>query len=174
MSKCYQFKGVSVLKHGYDVLHKFNELYNHLFFNKELSSEWRIPEWINKFKESDFERLEDIRTYIVYHDCGKPKCISFDDKGRKHFYNHDIYSYLTFKEYCNNDFIANLILLDMTVHKKDMEELFLNSKYAKILLLVGLCELHANAEMFGGINSDSFKIKLKRLNKNGKRIFRCS
>jgi hypothetical protein len=33
-----------------------------------------------------------------------------------------------------------------------------------------LCEIHANADMFGGINSTSFKIKFKQINKRGKAI----
>jgi hypothetical protein len=37
-------------------------------------------------------------------------------------------------------------------------------------LLTGLCEIHSNARMFGGIESTGFKIKWKHLDKMGKRI----
>lgn len=33
--------------------------------------------------------------------------------------------------------------------------------------LVGLAEVYANAELFGGFDSDSFKIKLKKIVRNG-------
>ena len=38
------------------------------------------------------------------------------------------------------------------------------------LLLAGLAEIHSNAEMFGGLDSVSFKIKWKQINKRGKAI----
>ena len=38
------------------------------------------------------------------------------------------------------------------------------------LLITALCEVHANAEMFGGIESVNFKIKTKQINKRGKSI----
>jgi hypothetical protein len=39
-----------------------------------------------------------------------------------------------------------------------------------VLLLTGLCELHSNAQMFGGIDSTSFKIKFKQLERLGKKV----
>jgi len=45
-----------------------------------------------------------------------------------------------------------------------------SSEHAFSLLVAALCELHANAKMFGGIESTSFKIKWKKLNKRGKQI----
>lgn len=38
------------------------------------------------------------------------------------------------------------------------------------LLLTGLAEIHANASMFGGLESTSFKIKWKHLDKRGRQI----
>lgn len=63
----------------------------------------------------------------------------------------------------------------MEIHllKADMTTSFCqDKKTALTLLLIGLCELHSNAEMFGGIESTSFKIKWKSLSKNGKRIIK--
>lgn len=44
---------------------------------------------------------------------------------------------------------------------KDLEQLNVTPQFWT-LLLVTLCELHANASLFGGLNSESFKIKYKR------------
>jgi uncharacterized protein YukE len=40
------------------------------------------------------------------------------------------------------------------------------------LLITGLAEIHANAEMFGGLNSIGFKIKYKQINQRGKQILK--
>lgn len=40
------------------------------------------------------------------------------------------------------------------------------------LLVTGLAEIHANAEMFGGLNSIGFKIKYKQINQRGKQILK--
>lgn len=38
------------------------------------------------------------------------------------------------------------------------------------LLIAGLCEVHSNASMFGGIDSVSFKIKWKQIDRRGREI----
>ncbi len=43
-------------------------------------------------------------------------------------------------------------------------------KDAFTLLLAALAEIHSNSRMFGGENSDSFKIKFKKLEQRGKQI----
>ncbi len=40
------------------------------------------------------------------------------------------------------------------------------------LLITGLTEIHANAEMFGGIESNSYKIKYKQIDSRGKKIIK--
>jgi hypothetical protein len=37
-------------------------------------------------------------------------------------------------------------------------------------IIVGLAEMNSNAEMFGGVNSDSYKIKYKNFDKYAKRV----
>lgn len=49
-------------------------------------------------------------------------------------------------------------------------EEFAGRPHAVALLLTGLAEVHANASMFGGIESTSFKIKWKNLDKRGRAI----
>ena len=41
---------------------------------------------------------------------------------------------------------------------------------APTLLLTALAEVHSNAIMFGGLTSDSFKMKAKHLDKRGRQV----
>ena len=62
--------------------------------------------------------------------------------------------------------------MDMDIHllKADGIEEFASRPEAATLLLTSLAEIHSNAAMFGGIDSTSFKIKWKHINKRGKKI----
>jgi hypothetical protein len=113
-----------------------------------------------------------MAAYHLYHDCGKPHCLVFDEEGRRHFPNHAAASYLTWGRHSDNRQIGNLILMDMDIHLLKAEGLaeFAARPEALSLLLTGLAEVHANASMFGGIESTSFKIKYKHLDKRGKQI----
>ena len=113
----------------------------------------------------------------MYHDCGKPYCRSVDTEGKTHFVNHAAVSretYLT--KVSDNVVIANLIGWDMVLHTCTGEELHKymtevwTPKDAFTLLITAFAEIHANASMFGGIESLSFKIKYKHLCKQGKRM----
>ena len=59
-----------------------------------------------------------------------------------------------------------------TIKAKDIDSFCEDPKIALTLLIIGLCELHSNAELFGGIESTSFKIKYKQINKRGARIIK--
>jgi hypothetical protein len=52
---------------------------------------------------------------------------------------------------------------------EDVEDFCKDPKMACTLLLSALAEVHSNANMFGGIDSTSFKIKWKHLDKRGKK-----
>jgi uncharacterized protein YlaN (UPF0358 family) len=60
----------------------------------------------------------------------------------------------------------------MYIHllKSDGVDEFCKNPNAITLLLTGLSEIHSNSQMFGGIDSISFKIKWKCINKRGKQI----
>lgn len=60
--------------------------------------------------------------------------------------------------------------MDMHLLKSDNVEPFARRAEAATLLLTSLAEIHANASMFGGIESTSFKIKYKHIAKRGKQI----
>jgi len=177
MKTCFQFENMSVLDHGLSVHAWFSDLYGHLMNGSPLTRQWRLPDWIYdpiiKERILDFDLL---RTYQIYHDCGKPLCRTVDENGRQHFPNHAEISRQRWLE-CSDrsetsQQIAKLIAMDMDIHllKNDGLDEFAQRKEAISLLLTGLCELHSNAQMFGGVDSTGFKIKWKHTNKMGARI----
>ncbi len=71
-----------------------------------------------------------------------------------------------------NEDISMLIKNDMKAHLTKPSEFkeFMKCDNYKILLITALCELHSNAVMFGGTESQNFKIKYKKLNRLGKNV----
>ena len=179
MKTCFQSKGQSILEHGESVHAYFNDLYNHLYRGEELKFEWRLPEWVtaNKdFIKANLLDLDILRDYQIYHDCGKPLCVTIDELGKQHFPNHAEASKQRWTECTVGDprnvQVGELIGMDMDIHLLNSESLteFSKRKEAISLMMTGLCEVHSNAAMFGGIESTSFKIKFKHIEKRGRQI----
>lgn len=175
MKDCEQTKGQSVLQHGISVKNYTFDLINHLRFNTPLKYEWVLPDWLYENKDLILSNLPSDKTlkyYTILHDCGKPYCLEYDEDGRKHFPNHAQISFETFNQVFDDEIAAHLIKHDMDIHllKADEVEEFCKNPYALTLLLVGLSEIHSNANMFGGLDSTSFKIKWKKINQRGKKI----
>lgn len=175
MKSCEQTKGMSVLEHGISVKNYLFDLINHLRDKTPLKYEWKLPEWV--YENSDFilNQLPDEKTlslYTTYHDCGKPFCLEVDLEGKRHFPNHAEKSYEIFNQVFKNKIAADLVKHDMDIHilKADGVEDFCKNPLAITLLITGLAEIHSNAAMFGGIDSTSFKIKLKSITQRGKQI----
>lgn len=180
MLNCYQFKTMSILEHGQDVSKYFDDLYNHLIYDQALTLQWKLPSWFNENKELIKNHLLDfeiLKTYQIYHDCGKPYCRVVDEKGQ-HFPNHANISKAIWLECSDNSSeaiqIAKLIEMDMDIHllKSEGIESFAKQKEAISLLLTGLAEIHSNSIMFGGLESVGFKIKFKQIDKTGKTIIK--
>jgi len=176
MKNCEQTKGMSILDHGNMVAEYSNDLVNHLYYENPLMYEWKLPEWlalnIDLIADNLYED-KDLEVYQVFHDCGKPFCRIIDNESRVHFPNHAKISGEIFRQvFSNKDYIAKLIEMDMDVHllKSQEVEEFSKRPEAISLLITALAEIHANASMFGGIDSVSFKIKWKQINKRGKQI----
>lgn len=121
-----------------------------------------------------------LTNYQIYHDIGKPYCKIYDlDNKSYHFPDHANISGNIYNEITNDLTISELIRRDMEIHlikAKDINS-FLGDNNLSImkaisLLLTGLSEIHANAAMFGGIDSTSFKIKFKQINSRGKAILK--
>jgi len=175
MEGCEQMKGMSVLEHGKNVAKKFALIVGGAW------SGMRVPDWLRdyfpKIKDSIYPVASVGMIYAVYHDCGKPFCVEEDKDGRRHFPNHAKVSEKKYLEYhpFSDSRVSDLIRDDMDIHVLKVDEfkeklMCWSRGHAFTLLLMALAEVHANAEMFGGIESDSFKMKWKRVNSRGKII----
>ena len=176
MRNCEQTKGMSIIEHGNMVSDYSNDLLEHLYYERSLKYEWKLPVWLLPnidFISDNIYVNKDLCTYQVFHDCGKPFCKVVDQEGGVHFPNHAKISGEIFRKvFSNKEHIARLIEMDMDIHLLKSEDVleFSNRPEAISLLITALVEIHANASLFGGIDSVSFKIKWKHINKRGKHI----
>lgn len=165
-----------MIKHGLLVKHRYVDLISHLRDKQELQlPDWRLPDWINNpILLEDLPDDEIMASYHIYHDCGKPYCLTIDEDGKRHFPDHANVSADCWISSGGSVEIAELIRSDMLIHTiKDADvDQFSQNKYACALILTGLAEIHANASMFGGIESTSFKIKYKQIDKRGSAILK--
>src|SRR5579885_3395648 len=174
MQNCPQTETQSVYEHGVSVRDHIFQLISFLETG-QIVGEWRLPEWLYEYRQELLSSLcskDIIEEYTIFHDCGKPYCIILDENGKRHFPNHAEVSYKTWLNVSSNQQIAKLIKMDMMIHTIkacDIDE-FIKHPEATTLLLAGLAEVHANAKMFGGLTSESFKIKWSQINKRGKAI----
>ncbi len=177
MKNCPQTDSQSVYEHGVSVKEHIFELIVFLQNGRFIDDGWKLPTWMYEYREQLYASLlptEIIDQYAVFHDCGKPYCLTIDEQGRRHFPNHPEVSYNIWLAVGRHETVANLIRWDMKIHTMkaaDVDE-FCQHKEAVTLLIAGLAEIHSNAKMFGGIDSESFKIKWSQINKRGKAICR--
>jgi hypothetical protein len=163
----------SVWDHGQSVQNYMNDLLDHLQKDTPLKYEWKLPDWIyDPILLESLPNKETLDLYTLYHDCGKPFCLIYDEDGRKHFPNHAEVSCNTFNKVFDNSVSADLISRDMDFHllRADKLQEFSEYEYATTLILSALSEVHSNATMFGGTDSVSFKIKWKHSNKRGRQV----
>jgi len=174
MKTCQQSPTQNVLEHGISVKNHFFELVDSLKNNSDLQN-WKLPDWLPKYSDQLVAKLlptDVIEEYLVYHDCSKPYCQTIDDEGKTHFTGHAELSYAIWLSYGGNHQAAKLMKMDMIVHQMKTSEIdeFIKNPEAATLLLAALSEIHANAALFGGFDSVSFKIKFKHLNRIGNKI----
>lgn len=179
MKICPQTKNQSVWEHGESVRNHLSKLIAFLRGNEKTLEGWKLPNWIFSYRSELMSSLasdEVLEAYTLYHDCGKPFCRTVDEEGKQHFPDHAKVSYARYLEVfdgADNCYeIAELIAHDMDIHTMSSSdiEVFCKLKNATSLLLAGIAEIHSNAAMFGGIESVSFKIKWKQIDKRGKAI----
>lgn len=170
MQSTYQFENVTIYQHGVMVHEKYLELINIL--KGRTDNVYNLPkqliDWFTNLdtnNNSNMLAIDDIRQYHYWHDCGKPSCISYDADGKKHFHNHALHSFNQYTLLFGESDISYLILHDMDFHvmKGDDISALWNTKHSSLLYLTAWAEILANCEMFGGIDSISYKIKRKHL-----------
>jgi hypothetical protein len=174
MQNCPQTDTQSVYEHGVSVRDHIFQLIDFLETG-EIQGEWKLPSWMHEHRQDLLKSLlsrETIAEYALFHDCGKPYCLTIDENGKRHFPNHAEVSYQTWLSVSDNQQVAKLIKMDMKIHTIKANEIdeFIQHPEAITLLIAGLAEVHSNAKMFGGMESDSFKIKWGQINKRGKAI----
>lgn len=173
MRQCEQTSGMTILQHGEMVQDYYEDLLAHITEAHPLRHSWKLPAWIYSKHLWALRVAEQTGyTYRVYHDCGKPFCREVDQDGRVHFPDHAAISARVWREAGGAELEATLMAMDMDIHllKAEGLEHFAARPEAATLLITGLCEIHANASLFGGIDSSSFKIKYKHIDRRGKQI----
>ncbi|KVP75482.1 hypothetical protein WJ96_07175 [Burkholderia ubonensis] len=178
MRACMQFRTQNVLEHGEAVLAKYQTLMAHARDGR-LPDGWRQPKW---WTPETAQRLaqaqppEAIMTnYLRYHDCGKPICRIQDEAGRQHFPNHAAVSAQLWAQIGGHPDEVWLMANDMLLHTGSAEECeaIRGRHLAPALMFAALSEIHANAEMFGGIETDSFKSKAKQLERRTTQLLKA-
>jgi hypothetical protein len=168
MESTLQTEGQNMIQHGESVRDHLFDLINFLRDpHYRPKYQWRYPQWLLHNAQNLLEK------YAFWHDCGKPFCKIVDSEGKTHFPGHAKESAKIFRElYPEWEQSARLIEQDMDIHTLPAEEIeeFAKRPEAVALLLSGLAAIHSNAEMFGGLMSDSFKAKWKHLDRRGKAI----
>lgn len=137
-----------------------------------------LPEWYLKHSKniiSNIPSIEELYTYAEFHDSGKPFCHYKDERGN-HFPNHEAISEEINNKLFNNKNINWLTRHDMFFHTCSANDIdtIRNNPLAGGLLLASLAAIHANADMFGGIESTSFKIKWKQIDRRGNALFKVT
>jgi hypothetical protein len=164
-----QNKSESVYDHCISVRNKLEQLLD------SNTKGFILPSWYNKNIDkinSSITNKEELYNYAEFHDSGKPFCFIKDEKGY-HFPNHEKISKEINSKLFNNDNINWLTEHDMFFHTcsaNDVDSIKEN-KLSIPLLISSLAAIHANLDMFGGIDSLSFKIKWKQIDRRGNRLF---
>lgn len=178
MKNTYQFENIDMIKHGEMVYEQYLKLMQAIqekdeqyFKDIGFTLDW---EFIEKLYMSQYD-TKTMQSYQIYHDCGKHLSKTIDENGKIHYKNHAQYSSDLYGEYFNNEIAQDLILKDLNFHIFKAEEMtdwlkIENTKTLASLYLTAWSEILANSSMFGGILSESFKIKRKRLIQHGKKL----
>ena len=172
MKNTYQTSNIDMLEHGLMVNKSYNKIIK------------KDPTYMEHFDfpEESLDALIGLqydhilmRHYHIYHDCGKPFCQVTDENGKNHYPDHAKKSAEIHQKYFDSPTANLLIENDMIFHtlKGDELEKWLltqNKQLIASLYLTAWAEIFANSTMFGGFQSDSFKIKRKKLNNSFKKM----
>lgn len=170
MESTYQFKTLSIMGHGKAVRDKYKDIIKDL---DEGTGRYEVPDLLKSnwlYLKSLLYSDKIMETYHIYHDCGKPYCLTIDENGKQHFPDHANVSAKIFRQFFNDEIAAKLIESDMIFHAGSAEDIDAfkareNARFRFSLWFTSLAELYANKEMFDDANQLSFKIKYKKLNR---------
>jgi hypothetical protein len=171
MKRCEQAPGLNMLQHGEKVHQEYNALMESLSLGNECEELQAI---LLKFG-GNLPPSEVLKQYHVYHDCGKHLCLTITEDGKRHFPNHAAISANQYAVVFPEDkFTSILIAHDMDFHICKGDELMrvISNPIAPILYFTAWAEINANASMFGGKSSESYKIKRSRLIQAGKKLLK--
>jgi hypothetical protein len=169
MEACLQAPNLNMLQHGQLVHEKYKELIDEL---EKGEAPTELQQIYSKFSLPPASVLQ---PYHVYHDCGKHLTLTIDEDGKRHFPDHANISAQQYSHLFPDDlFTTNLIRRDMDFHTARGDELLELIKHplAPILFFTAWAEINANASMFGGKDSQSYKIKTKRLIQAAKKFLK--
>lgn len=179
MKSCQQNEHQTIYDHGRSVQSHFSHLYDYIIDDyephKDILKGFKLPNWFIQYKDRFAEKIAPTwiwNDYTLFHDCGKPRCLTIDENGKRHFPNHSKVSADIWRSIGGEEETARLIEMDMDIHLLKTEGIneFASRPEAITLLIAGFAEIHSNASMFGGIDSTSFKIKWKHIDKKGQKI----
>ncbi len=168
---------LTVLGHGDAVLAQYRALVASAG-QGDLPAGWRMPSWwtpdVGRALLAAQPDASLMERYLRYHDCGKPYCLTVDEQGRSHFPDHASVSAATWAALGGHEDEVWLMRNDMLLHVGSAEECsrIQGHRLAPGLLWAALSEIHANAQMFGGTESTSFKVKAKQLDRRGAALVR--
>lgn len=170
MKECQQAPNLNMLQHGQLVHEEYKKLMTALS-NEDIECKelQQLYERIGKMLPPPVV----LEKYHVYHDCGKHICLTIIEDGKRQFPNHAGVSAKQFATIFPDDgFSKQLIAMDMNFHIHKGDDLFLTCQHplAPILYFTAWAEINANASMFGGKESESYKIKRSRLIQAGKKL----
>lgn len=163
----------TVADHGIDCALRYARLRSELSGNR---LDETAPQWLRDWRTQLLaEQLPPVvmATYLRNHDIGKVTTLVRDELGRPHFPGHAAESARLWRELGGETREATLMELDMVLHTRSAEEAaaLIPPDLLPSLLLATYAELLSNAHsIFGGVASDSFKMKLKALNKRATRL----
>lgn len=141
--------------HGVEV----NYWYNKLCKDPSIIGIDKVEEFFRNYTPKDLSQ------YHINHDISKPYIQEVDEQGRVHYPNHSSRSSEMYIDRFGHDVYADMIKHDMDFHrvKGDGIREVWDLPFSDDLYATAWAEIHANAELFGGFDSDSFKIKRKKL-----------
>ena len=165
MESCEQAPGLNMLQHGESVHRHYKELIASIERGER-------PEFDALYSMLRLPAAEVLKAYHIYHDCGKPLCLTVVDGKRQYPHHAAVSAEQYLRIFPTEGFTAALIKNDMNFHIMKGDDLlkFCKSPFAPILYFTAWAEIAANAEMFGGTQSESYKIKRSRLIQSGKKL----